>query len=280
MTLCSLRNANPKRQRGSRGCPRLSFGLVFGFAILLLTGCDGRSVFYQPDRARKQKIPSQVNDFHTLFAKNCSGCHGAGGLQGPAPPIGNPLFLAMISEKQLADIIRDGRHGTLMPPFITTNGEGLTPEQVSIIADGIKNGQLSKSSPSPLPVVPPYDVEPASTDPADVAAGAKLFARHCAECHGKDGRNGTLAGALNDPVFLALISDRALRTVIITGRADLKSQEKNPMPSFVRLAEITPQNASEKWQELDQIVAYIASWRTADAQASLSPLKPNNETER
>ncbi|HVI80947.1 MAG TPA: cytochrome c [Candidatus Acidoferrum sp.] len=32
---------------------------------------------------------------------------------------------------------------------------------------------------------------PLESDPKAVAAGAKLFARHCAECHGDDGAGGT-----------------------------------------------------------------------------------------
>jgi len=269
---------NPKRKRGCLALPRLRFGLVLA-AAMLMTGCEGRSILYQPNPDRAQKLPSQVTDFHSLFANNCSGCHGAGGLQGPAPPIGNPLLLAMVSQQQLADLITHGRHGTLMPPFVTTNGEGLTPEQVGIIAAGMKSGKLADPAAAAPKLVPPYRAGPASSDPADVAAGGKLFANYCAGCHGESGRDGPMAGALNDPAFLALISDHAIRSLILTGRPDLKMVDKDPMPSFIHLAKVNPQNAEEKWKELDQIVAYIASWRKAKAQDSPTSPTPSSEPE-
>ena len=55
--------------------------------------------------------------------------------------------------------------------------------------------------------------------------GLKVFARACASCHGDRGQGGTnggkSVGAINDPDFLALISDQALRRYVITGRPDL-----------------------------------------------------------
>ncbi len=55
--------------------------------------------------------------------------------------------------------------------------------------------------------------------------GAMVFERACAGCHGPNGtggeRNGATGGAINAPAFLALISDQALRRIIITGRPDL-----------------------------------------------------------
>ncbi|MCE9556122.1 MAG: c-type cytochrome [Planctomycetes bacterium] len=240
--------------------------LVFVATILLMTlGCNQNynSILYQPNKKNRPKPPSEVADFHRLFANNCSGCHGDGGLQGAAPPIGNKLFLAMISEKQLSDIISNGRPGTLMPPFVTTNGEGLTPQQVEIVADGMKRGQLHNSLDDRRnQVIPPYHSGPGSSDPADVAVGAKLFGVFCAHCHGDEGK-GAEAGPLNDSALLSLLSDQAIRTLIFTGRADLKTRGKEAMPSYFALTEVTPENAEAKWREVDQIVAYIASWRKA-----------------
>lgn len=276
-----LRNdlyTNPKRQRGICGLPRLRFGLVCAAtALILCAGCDRHydSIFYQPNENDRPKPPSEVADFPTLFANNCSGCHGAGGLQGPAPPIGNELFLAMSSEEQLREIIAKGRPGTLMPPFVTTNGEGLTPQQVEIIAKEMKgNGLRSASGDKPPLLFPPYHSGPASSDPADVAAGSKLFAEHCAQCHGHNGRDGAIAGALNEPALLELLSDQAIRTLIITGRPDLQINNKDPMSSYLVLAEVTPDNAEAKWREIDQIVAYIASWRKAAAQTPVATPAP------
>ena len=62
-------------------------------------------------------------------------------------------------------------------------------------------------------------------------------------------------GAINDPDFLALISDQALRRYVITGRPDLG------MPDFAnskgRAAGFQPLTA----EDVNHVVALLASWR-------------------
>jgi mono/diheme cytochrome c family protein len=55
--------------------------------------------------------------FDWLYARHCSGCHGADGKLGPAPPLNDPLFLKIVPERVLLDVIRAGRPGTPMPSF-------------------------------------------------------------------------------------------------------------------------------------------------------------------
>ena len=52
--------------------------------------------------------------------------------------------------------------------------------------------------------------------PTEVMAFETLYARNCAGCHGQTGRLGA-ARALNDPVYLALVSPERLRQVIAIG---------------------------------------------------------------
>jgi mono/diheme cytochrome c family protein len=52
--------------------------------------------------------------------------------------------------------------------------------------------------------------------PSQVVAFAALYARHCAGCHGTEGRLGA-ARPLNDPVYLALVPRERLRQVIAGG---------------------------------------------------------------
>ena len=254
--------------------PRLRVGLVWIFAVAVLqcAGC------YKPNESRREARAEKVDEFPTLFANNCSGCHGANGQQGPAPPIGNTLFLAMISQPQLQEIIARGRPGTLMPAFVTSSGLGLTSEQAETIAKGLKEGKLNSSPSQEVPtLVPPYRADPEASKPADISAGALLFANHCAMCHGDEGRGSESAGALNDPALLALLSNQAIRTVVITGRGDLGHSGAESMPSYLALSKVTRENAAAKWREIDQIVAYIASWRKA-----LPPqltVTPHNESE-
>src|SRR5207244_1215612 len=64
----------------------------------------------------------------------------------------------------------------------------------------------------------PPDVPPYVGSAGDARNGAKVFAAACAGCHGDDGRDGS-EGSINEVAFLSLISNQALRRVIITGRA-------------------------------------------------------------
>lgn len=62
--------------------------------------------------------------------------------------------------------------------------------------------------PGPGPEVP---------NPDTVLDSRVLYNENCAGCHGTDGRKGA-APALGDPVYLALASDDAMRTVVSKGR--------------------------------------------------------------
>jgi mono/diheme cytochrome c family protein len=52
--------------------------------------------------------------------------------------------------------------------------------------------------------------------PSQVTSFTVLYGRHCAGCHGADGRLGA-ARPLNDPLYLALIPTDLLRTIIAQG---------------------------------------------------------------
>jgi cytochrome c oxidase cbb3-type subunit 3/ubiquinol-cytochrome c reductase cytochrome c subunit len=64
--------------------------------------------------------------------------------------------------------------------------------------------------PAPGPEVP---------NPDTVLDSQVLYSQNCAGCHGADGRKGA-APALGDPVYLALASDDAMRSVISKGRPE------------------------------------------------------------
>ncbi len=52
--------------------------------------------------------------------------------------------------------------------------------------------------------------------PTQVTSFAALYGRHCAGCHGADGRLGA-ARSLNDPLYLALVPTDMFRTIIAQG---------------------------------------------------------------
>lgn len=228
--------------------------------LAALAGCDfpGR-----PDPADRPVPADQVMDFGALYATNCAACHGADGNLGPAPPLNDPIFLAIVPDDQLLRVITEGRRvspaeKTPMPAFARDKGGPLTDAQVKVIADGIKK-RWASTTPNPRSL-PPYRSPPAPAGGARPAEGARVFGVACAGCHGSQGQggkdhHGRPVGALHDQAFLALISDQELRRLAITGRTDLG------MPAFDghdgRSADYRPLSS----KEIDDLVAFLASWR-------------------
>jgi mono/diheme cytochrome c family protein len=194
------------------------FRWLFVLVGLAMTGCD----FPGRPNDRQIPVPAEQNlSFDALYVRNCAGCHGADGRLGPAPPLNDPLFVAIVPDNVLHSVIRDGRTGTLMPAFAQEKGGTLSDAQVQVLASGIKSRwRPARSASGDLP---PYSVPTRAkhgSSAVSIQRGAAAFARGCAGCHGAKGE-GDSAGAISDSAFLALISDQALRRVIITGRPDL-----------------------------------------------------------
>jgi cytochrome c oxidase cbb3-type subunit III len=226
-----------------------------------VVGCDlpGR-----PRQADRYVPPREERSFGVLYQKNCAGCHGADGKLGPAPPLNNRLFLALVPDAELKRVIASGRAGTLMPAFAEAEGGSLAAEQVEVLAKGIKpRWGPDLNAPD---AAPPYLLDHAqdsSGGSGDREHGLTVFARACAACHGERGQggqhggahDGTTVGALNDPDFLALTSNQALRRHVIAGRPDLG------MPDYAdptgRPEGFRPLSA----QDVANVTALLASWR-------------------
>jgi cytochrome c oxidase cbb3-type subunit 3/ubiquinol-cytochrome c reductase cytochrome c subunit len=231
--------------------------ILLALAISCAAGCEFPG---QPRDSDRYKPPKSETSFQVLFQKNCVGCHGTNGELGPAPPLKDKLFLALVPDAELLRVITDGRAGTMMPAFATNKGGQLTAEQVNILASGIKPRW---GSAEPVSIgAPSYSVPQARAEgvaAGDQEAGQMAFARACASCHGEQGRGGksgdSRVGAINDPEFLALISDQALRRYVITGRPDLGMPDyADPMG---RPKGFTPLTSDD----VTNITALLASWR-------------------
>jgi mono/diheme cytochrome c family protein len=232
------------------GVRRVTAALVT-VATLLAAGCD-LDLPGKPKRADRPKPANEVLDFGTLYGQNCAGCHGKDGTSGPAPPLNDPIFLAIAPDAELLRVVTDGRPGTPMPAFAEKHGGPLTDEQVKAVAAGIKPRWGPGHAPKD---VPPYSA-PDGKEKGDVGRGAKVFARACAVCHGEQGTGTKDVGPIHEYAFLALISDQAVRRYAITGRPDLG------MPNFAgtdrRGKDFKPLSS----QDVGDLVALLASWRT------------------
>jgi len=261
---------------------------LLALVLLLMNGCD----FPGRPRPADRPVPAnEVLDFGVLYGQNCAGCHGADGKLGPAPPLNDALFRAIVPQDDLASIVSNGRSKTLMPAFGKENGGTLTAAQIQVLVHEIKGlpyrtmkkdngdpaaievvadsgGRVPKWGP---PLKPPADV-PSYNHPSvnasssgstgDIVKGAAVFVRACAVCHGDDGRGlaerKATKNAINDPVFLALNSDQVLRRYAITGRSDFG------MPGFAEARPDDLQFEALSNEEIVNLVALMASWRRID----------------
>jgi mono/diheme cytochrome c family protein len=256
--------------------------LIFVLAALG-PGCD---LSGRPNLADRPVRADEVEDFGTLYAMRCAGCHGADGTLGPAPPLNDPIFLAIVPDAELLRVITEGRIVTPtqkspMPGFRLSKSATLTEAQVKawaelkeeshadpkqqamltatqvkVLAEGIKQHWEAAAPAGGL--VPPY-LAPATAARGNKEEGDRVFGRACAGCHGSQGQGGKngeqQVGAINNPAVLALISDQALRRYAITGRPDLG------MPAFDGKAGRSPDFRPLTSAEISDLVALLAEWR-------------------
>jgi cytochrome c oxidase cbb3-type subunit 3/ubiquinol-cytochrome c reductase cytochrome c subunit len=200
---------------------------------MVLIGCGHRTEQYI--------LPDQITGFSALFGSNCAGCHGRDGRSGPARPLNDPLFLALIGKEKLRDVIANGVKGTAMQAFAQNAGGTLTDQQVTILADQME-AHWSRPRDFVGVALPAY-----SADLGDPTSGESVFQRDCSKCHGEHG----IGGSIIDPAFLSLVSDQSLRTAVITGRAD------RGMPDW---RSHTPGPAMTS-QEISDVVAWLSAHR-------------------
>jgi cytochrome c oxidase cbb3-type subunit 3/ubiquinol-cytochrome c reductase cytochrome c subunit len=194
-------------------------------SCLAVLGCE--QLPGRPKPGPEVPRPDSVTDFATLYRQNCSACHGPQGMNGPSYPLANPEYQALVDEQVLHKVVADGVPGTLMPAFAISAGGSLTDQQVDALVKGMRAAWYKPGTPEGASP-PPYHAAAA----ADTSRGAEVYAAYCSSCHGVAGQAGkTKAGSITEPAFLSLISDQALRTVIIAGRPDIGQPDwRNSMP--------------------------------------------------
>lgn len=225
--------------------------------LLALAGCSqlpgARAEAHPPLR------PDQVLDFHTLYSRNCQACHGAGGQNGPAMDLANPEYLAMTDDATLRKIIASGMPGTQMPAWAQSSGGMLTDRQIDAIVSGMRKEWAKPNFFAG--VTPPSLQQPAG---GNAGHGQQVYQAHCAMCH-----SGPARQQLISSVYLSLISDDALRSIIVAGRPDIGQPDWRR--DAAKGATATPLTG----QEITDIVAYLGSLRNpATVSAAPNPVPP------
>jgi cytochrome c oxidase cbb3-type subunit 3 len=212
--------------------------------LVLLLACS--TPHGQPQKGSEAVAPNQVLEFATLYAQNCAGCHGSEGRGGASIALANPVYLAIVDENAVHNVVANGVRGTSMPAFAESAGGLLTDEQINVITSGMfshweRTGILDGTNP------PSY----AAKTTGDVARGEIAFKTYCASCHRSEGRGGAKGSAVTDGSFLALVSNQGLRSIVITGRPDLRAPDWR--------GNVPGKPMSD--QEITDVVAWLASRR-------------------
>jgi len=231
---------------------RLGTMAAAGALALALCGCTKA-----PGYPKAEYVPpDQVTDFTTLYNTNCRACHGANGQNGPAIDLRNPEYEALIDDATLRKTIANGMPGTQMPAWAQSAGGMLTDAQVDALVAGMRK-EWGQPAAFQGATPPPYAA--AASEKGDAQNGQKLYQAQCASCH-----QGPARQQVTSPVYLALMSDQALRSIIVAGRPDIGQPDWRHDSGTA----LTPQNVTD-------IVAYLGSLRNPDAVSAAPPQNPS-----
>lgn len=181
---------------------------------------------------------NQANAAAAQYQQYCALCHGEnreGHVNDHAPSLRSKSLLASGFPHALIYATGYGRHGTPMAPFLDEIGGPLSTEEIQAIV---------------LWLMQQVDIEPVQIGlgliEGDVALGAGIYDRDCAECHGAQGEGGT-GTALGNQAMLLFTPDEFLRYAIVNGRDGTEME-----PFADKLSE----------QEIDSVVAFLRSRAT------------------
>jgi cytochrome c oxidase cbb3-type subunit III len=194
----------------------------------------------EPNDQEELKRPENVMSFDRLYKQHCSACHGENGSGGPALDLSNPNYQALVDDSSLRRWITSGMPGTEMPAFGESAGGFLTADQINALIAGMRSRWVSRNVTSSG--MPPYSSEA----PGTLERGSEIFQANCSTCH-QQGKE-----KITDPSYLALVSDQALRTVVIAGRPDLGQ------PNWRQVRPAQPLTD----QDVNDVVAFLHSQRS------------------
>ena len=201
--------------------------------------------------------PNEVADFSTLYSENCAGCHGANGANGPAIDLANPEYQALVDDATLRKWISGGMPGTEMPAFAQSAGGMLTDRQVNALVSGMRK-RWSRPNVFAAAMPPPYT----GSQVGDAQSGEQIYQSRCAQCHASSPEQITSSD------YLAVVGDQALRSIIIAGRPDIGQ------PDWGHLGPGGKAAIQLSAQDLDNIVAYLASLRNPEQAANKTAKQP------
>ena len=210
--------------------------------------------------AQLQILTSQVDDAMSLYAENCSVCHGLNGEGiGTTPPLNNPA-LATMAYADLYKTISRGRFQTAMPAWSLEDGGPLTDYQIGELVALVQYGDWIATGERVVnlglsPLIP-FTTDPDPVLLAELAnlpdgltlqTAVQIFASSCVACHGADGLGTGIAPALNDSLIRAKTADELTRTVTFGNAGTLMAGWSNTLTTDEINAMVT---LIKRWDEV------------------------------
>ena len=150
----------------------------------------------------------------TLFAQNCTPCHGDFGEGGANPsrpddfiaPISTAEYLKTRDDYTLRAVIAQGQPNFGMAPFGNAFGGSLDDDEVDAIVTFMRSWEEN----------PPVELPPGVKVAEDTLTGQEIYADVCAQCHGSLGI-GFVGPSLVDPQFQSQNTDQEIFDTINLG---------------------------------------------------------------
>jgi len=240
-----------------------TLSVLVALSLLMLAACS--TLNREPRTDPEPVAPSQVVDFGTLYTQNCAACHGTEGRGGASIALANPVYLAIVDQTAMHNIVANGVRGTSMPAFAQSAGGMLTEQQIEVITSEIFSRWGHKQvidGANP----PSYAAKAAG----NINRGQLVFGTYCASCHGSEGGGTRKGSAITNDSVLALVSDQGLRTTVITGRPELGAPDwRGDVPG-------RPMTD----QEITDVVAWLAARRAQNPGQPYSALNYAQHSEK
>ena len=175
----------------------------------------------------------------TLFADNCSKCHGESAEGGVGPQLNNPVFLRLATDGMLTEWISYGKVGTPMLGF-ARGGQGINELPASQIRDIVAFLRSLQDRPRVSVKRSAHGVP---------QLGKIWYRESCSQCHGEAGE-GASGPAVSNRGFLRLASDGFLMATMALGRdgTEMRPVKKSPQS----ILDLTS-------DQINDVVAYLRS---------------------
>jgi len=229
-------------------------------ALLLIVSALGYYILNEPTRivnAQDHVIAWQLDEAMTLYAENCSVCHGLNGEGIGATPLLDSEALRAMPYEDLYKTIARGRYQTAMPAWSIEDGGPLSDYQIDELTVLIQYGDWMKTGDRTVnlglaPLIP-FTTKPDPAlfaeianlpDGATLQTAVQLFATNCVACHGSDGLGTGIAPALNDPLVREKIGEDISRVITFGNTGTLMAGWNNAL---------TP-------EEINTLVTLVQRW--------------------